>query len=234
MELEYQTYFEPLEFRIQAQDDVKATFAFNAFNVDDDINKLNSDLLTELGQLPLLKSVDKQISIQDVINVNYNSDALLEDLSEEAKSTFLNDHIVTLKNNSRRLYDLMGNQAFQDVMENYLQTKEHTLFKLFVAIRHVVAKVATLLFICFTVAEHANCMKKKVKLENAQKQKSDAEREFNEAKQEYDSLLQLLKDTTNILLNIDAVKSMKTNANIPPNAVNGAQAGGKIRYRRRT
>ena len=76
-------------------------------------------------------------------------------------------------------------------------------FPYLVAKRHMLFKIITLLYISFTVAEKTMC-------DTEESQELD----FKKAKQQYNSLLKLLGDTTNLLLNIDVLQSSNDDENI--------------------
>lgn len=176
---------------------------------------LNNELVSEIAELPLFKKEGVTITFGDVYKKNYNSVELY-------KNDWINNSNIkltgrqlfeTLKFNVSKLYALVKDDSkFTQAIKTYLQPVPNTgnldngnYFPYLLAKRHMLFKIATLLYISFTVAEKTMC-------DTEESQELD----FKKAKQQYDSLLKLLGDTTNLLLNIDVLNQTPT----PRNASN--------------
>lgn len=178
--------------------------------VDSNTRNLNNELIMEIANLPLFENDKVTIKFSEVFNSNYNS----VDLYKQAWSTNKNIDLTgkklfeTLKYNVSKLYSLFKDDSkFQRAMNVYLEPLPNTgqldngnHFPYLLAKRHMLFKITSLLYISFTVAEKTMC-------ETEESQAVD----YKVAKEQYNNLLKLLGDTTNLLLNIDVINKNPTN-----------------------
>lgn len=190
-------------------------------SIDDNIN-----MVEEIEDLPLLKTdTNVMIKFSEVYNKNYNSVELYDEVWRRNDNIKLtgSELFRILKTNVKNLYNLINNDdKFKPAMNVYLRPDDNTgelnngkHFPSLVAKRHMLYKIATLLYISFTVAETTMC-----KTEESQ------ESDYQKAKKRYNNLLKLLGDTTNLLLNIDVINQNPLNENImlppPPNVASSS------------
>lgn len=164
----------------------------------------NTDVIKEIEKLPLYKSETFTITFWDIYNVNYNSVELYNKkwLGDDRITISGKELFRTLKSNVNKLYKLLqDDNNFKLAMNVYLKASSNSgeldksnYFPSLLAKRHTLYKIATLLYISFTVAEQTMC-----KTEETQ------ELDYQKAKKRYNGLSKLLQDTTNLLLNIDVI-----------------------------
>ncbi len=187
---------------------------------------INDELVAEIAKLPLFINDRITITFDEFYNNNYNSVELY-------KNKWINNNNIgltgkqlfeTLKYNASKLYALIkDDNKFKPATNTYLQPLPNTgnlengnYFPYLLAKRHMLFKITTLLYVSFTVAEKTMC-------ENEESQELD----FKNAKKQYNDLLKLLGDTTNLLLNIDVLKqdtSSSATRDYRANVANGANS----------
>lgn len=168
------------------------------------------DLLQEIKELPLFKDEHVTITFFDVYSKNYNSIELYKNSLQNNRSITISgkELFQTLKSNVSKLYKLLQNdEKFKPATNVYLRPLPNTgelnnsnYFPSLLAKRHMLFKIATLLYISFTIAEKTMC-------DTEDKQ----ELNYQKAKKRYNDLLKLLGDTTNLLLNIDVINKNQSN-----------------------
>ena len=160
--------------------------------------------MQEIKELPLFKDEHVTITFFDVYSKNYNSIELYKNSLQNNRSITISgkELFQTLKSNVSKLYKLLQNdEKFKPATNVYLRPLPNTgelnnsnYFPSLLAKRHMLFKIATLLYISFTIAEKTMC-------DTEDKQ----ELNYQKAKKRYNDLLKLLGDTTNLLLNIDVI-----------------------------
>lgn len=199
-------------------DKTTTSIAIDNLPVDSNTRNLNDELVNEIANLPLFDNDKVLIKFSEIFINNYNSIDLYKTTWSTNKSIELTgkDLFKTLKYNVSKLYTLFKDDSkFLPAMNVYLEPLPNTgkldngnYFPYLVAKRHMLFKIASLLYISFTVAEKTMC-------ETEESQAID----YKSAKEQYDGLLKLLGDTTNLLLNIDVINknpSNTSNTNIKP------------------
>lgn len=168
---------------------------------------INNDreLIEEIKNLPLFKNESNAIiTFHEVFDNNYNSVELYEKLWSKNPNIALSGKQLfeTLKSNVNKLYNILkDDNRFKPAMNVYLRPLPNSgelnnseYFPAMLTKRHMLYKIATLLYISFTVAEKTMC-----------DTEENQELDYQRAKKRYNSLLKLLGDTTNLLLNIDVI-----------------------------
>jgi hypothetical protein len=182
--------------------------------VNSNTRNLNNELVREIENLPLFENEKVIIKFSEVYNNNYNSVDLYKSTWSKNKDINLTGKQLfeTLKHNVAKLYALLkDDNKFNSAIDLYLEPLPNTgkldngnHFPYLVAKRHMLFKIASLLYISFTVAEKTMC-------ETEESQVLD----FKSAKEQYNNLLKLLGDTTNLLLNIDVLnKNLVVSKNV--------------------
>lgn len=176
-----------------------------------------TDLIQEIADLPLLKTDNTIITFSEVYMNNYNSVELYEKVWGINKNINLSGKQLfkTLKDNVHKLYNIVkDDNKFKDAINVYLRPLPNTgelnngdYFSSLLFKRHMLYKISTLLYVSFTVAEKTMC-------ETEENQALD----YEKAKKRYNGLLKLLKDTTNLLLNIDVINKNPSLPNVNVNA----------------
>lgn len=214
-----------LEYSLEFVDDFKSLNII----VNNDIFKVSinndTDVFLEIKDLPLFKNENNVvITFSDVFSNNYNS----VDLYDQVWSKNVDIRITgkelfqLLKSNVSKLYKLLqDDEKFKPAINVYLSHQPNTgelkngdYFPSLLAKRHTLYKITTLLYISFTVAETTMCDTEK-----------SQELDYQKAKKRYNSLLKLLGDTTNLLLNIDVINknpSVDENVMLPSPPLSGS------------
>lgn len=193
--------------------------SFDKFDIVANGNAVTIDLLSINGDLseiaastpslffnvPLLANDGLTIIIKDIYSERYNSAKLYDTkwiTSVNNGQITTEDLFTNLKNNAKALYELSRDEAsFANATALFLNDTKNTAnrskFLALIGVRYTLMKVAILLYVSFTVAENPLCSAdQSIKGTEAQKQ------------EELNGLVQLLKDTTNLLVNIDAIPVM--------------------------
>lgn len=195
--------FDKLE--IKCNDVSIAPVTIDLTTVDGDIIIVAAATPNLLLDISLLSVGGLKIKIKDIYDERYNSAKLFDD----KWVSYINDGTITaedlfvaLKGNAKALYNLSRNEtlfanantAFLDDTNNSMNRSK---FLALIGVRYALMKVAILLYISFTIAQNPLCdVSKSVKDTEVKKQ------------EELNTLVQLLKDTTNLLVNIDAIPVM--------------------------
>jgi hypothetical protein len=207
------------KFEIQVNTEVTTSVLVDLTTINGDLANIATSVPNVFFNIPLLSIGDLTITIKDIYDERYNSAKLYD----SKWVSYVNGGQITtedlfnnLKNNAKALYVLSRNEAsFAEATASYLSDTSteasRSKFLALIGLRYVLMKIAILLYVSFTVAENPLC--------DANKNIKDTEAKKQE---ELNTLVQLLKDTTNLLVNIDA---------IPVMAVQSAQVleGGKRR-----
>jgi hypothetical protein len=172
----------------------------NYFKVS--INK-DKDLIQEIEKLPLFDNGNITITLSEVYNNNYNSVELYDTKWKDVIGKMTGKELFdTLKSNVIGLYKLIQNdEVFQAAVNVYLKPSNTgelngDYFSIMLAKRHLLYKITTLLYISFTIAQKTMC-------------DSEASQNltYEKATMKYNGLVKLLKDSTNLLLNIDMLNN---------------------------
>lgn len=187
--------------------------AIDNIPVNSNTRNLNNELVREIENLPLFVNEKVTIKFSEVYSKNYNSVDLYKNTWSLNKDIGLSGKQLfeTLKYNVAKLYALFkDDNKFKPAINVYLEPLPNTgkldngnHFPYLVAKRHMLFKIASLLYISFTVAEKTMC-------ETEESQALD----FKTAKEQYNDLLKLLGDTTNLLLNIDVLNKNSAAATV--------------------
>lgn len=208
------------KFEIKVNTEVPTSVAVDLTSINGDLASIATSAPNVFLSVPLLSVGGLTISVKDIYDERYNSAKLYDSkwvTSVNNGQITTEDLFTNLKANAKALYELSRNDAsFADANAFYLNDASSSetsraKFLALIGVRYALMKVSILLYISFTVAENPLCnVNKNVKDTEAKKQ------------EELNTLTQLLKDTTNLLVNIDA---------IPVMAVQSAQVieGGKRR-----
>lgn len=211
-----------LEYSLEFVDNFKS---FNIIVNNDIDNPLkvsinnDTDLFQEIKDLPLFKNeTNATITFSEVFSNNYNSVKLYEKVWSNNRNIAITgkELFQTLKANVNKLYKLLqDDEKFKPAVNVYLQPLPNTgelnngdFFPFLVAKRHTLYKIATLLYISFTIAEKTMC-------DTEESQELD----YQKAKKRYNGLLKLLGDTTNLLLNIDVINKNPLSSNADENVM---------------
>jgi len=181
-----------------------------------DLNNINGDLVniassapTMFFDVPLLFVGDMSITIKDIYEQRYNSAKLYD----TKWVSYVNNGQTTteelfnnLKTNAKALYNLSRDETkFDEATKLFLGDANNeankSKFLALIGVRYSLMKIAILLYISFTVAENPICAVNK----NVQENEARKQEELN-------NLVQLLKDTTNLLVNIDAIPVIAANS----------------------
>lgn len=193
------------KFEIKVNTDGIAPVLVDLTTVNGDLANIATSVPSVLVNIPLLSVGGLNITVKDVYDERYNSAKLYD----SKWVTFVNGGQITtedlfnnLKNNAKALYALSRNEAiFADATTSYLSDANtetsRSKFLALIGLRYALMKIAILLYVSFTVAENPLC--------DASKNVKDTEAKKQE---ELNTLVQLLKDTTNLLVNIDAIPVM--------------------------
>lgn len=197
--------------KLYIQWDTGAPLEIDLTSINGDIANIASSAPTLFFNVPLFIFGDSTIiTIKDIYEKRYNSAKLY---NEKWVSYVNNEQVTTkelftsLKTNAKSLYKLSINNNYFDAATNFFITDttnsdaNKSKFLALIGVRYSLMKIAILLYISFTVAENPLCDdNKNVRDTEAKKQK------------ELDNLVQLLKDTTNLLVNIDAIPVIAANS----------------------
>jgi hypothetical protein len=170
---------------------------------------INKEVLEEFKSVLLFNELGFSVNIGEIVTSNYNSTDLYEqkwknELTANDRNIGQEDFFNALKTNAKSLYTLIRTDTkLSDANKTYINTDEHQKFMALNVKRQVLLKICTMLFVSFTVADVSVCNQTKSSADKKAKQ------------DEYDKLVNLVKDTTRILLNIDA---------LPENAVSNANS----------
>lgn len=193
------------KFEVKVNTEVPSSVLVDLTTINGDLANIATSVPNMFLSVPLLSIGGLSVTIKDVYDERYNSAKLYD----SKWVSYVNGGQITtedlfknLKSNAKALYDLSRNEvSFADATASYLNDANSEVsrskFLALIGLRYALMKIAILLYISFTVAENPLC--------DANKNIRDTE----EKKQaELNTLVQLLKDTTNLLVNIDAIPVM--------------------------
>lgn len=171
-------------------------------SINGDLANIASSAPTLFFNVPLLTLGGLTVTIKDIYEERYNSAKLYDTkwVSYVNNGQVTTEDLFTsLKTNAKSLYELSRDEThFADATSFFLNDTNSeankSKFLALIGVRYSLMKIAILLYISFTVAENPLC--------DANKNVRDTEAKKQE---ELNNLVQLLKDTTNLLVNIDAI-----------------------------
>lgn len=163
---------------------------------------LETDTMNEINELKLFTKDAFKITVRDVINASYDTVTLYNDIWSKEKPIDVTTTalIAALKDIAKGLYNSCKHPEDIDRINEYLLSSdklESKAFKILMYKRYVLSKIATMLYLSFTVAETTVC-------DADQKKKG-----ISELANDNENLLSLLQDTTNLLVNIDVLPPVK-------------------------
>ena len=177
-------------------------------SINGDLANIASSAPTLFFNVPLLTIGDLTITIKDIYETKYNSAKLYD----EQWASYVNNKQVTieelftsLKTNAKSLYKLSmvsetPDETYFDAATKFFindttnSEANKSKFLALIGVRYSLMKISILLYISFTVAENPLCAA------NTNLRGTEAKKQ-----EELNNLVQLLKDTTNLLVNIDAI-----------------------------
>lgn len=194
------------KFEVKVNTETPTSVVVDLTSINGDLASIATSAPNVFFNVPLLSVGGLAISVKDIYDERYNSAKLYD----SKWVTFVNNGQITtedlfknLKANAKALYELTRNDVnFADANAFYLNDASNNVasrskFLALIGLRYALMKIAILLYISFTVAENPLC--------DANKNVKDTEAKKQE---ELNTLTQLLKDTTNLLVNIDAIPVM--------------------------